>query len=135
MPEQTPSSLLRLSLWQMLLGQSAMIKQMQGQEADLHHGVVASCQKRAGGITQAHTNIHALGRHIGQSDVHSIQEPGEACADQLQRHTSRQSSSGLNQQNSLQGWQACQDVTLYLCNICPLARAFIYSEVILHDVR
>ena len=72
-----------------------------GQEADLHHGVVASCQKRAGGITQAHTDIHALRRHIGQSDVHSIQKPGEACADQLQRHTSRQLSSGLNQQNSL----------------------------------
>jgi len=52
--------------------------------AHLNLGVVASGEQSAGGIPQAHCDVQALSCCGGQADVHAIQEPCQACADQLQ---------------------------------------------------
>jgi hypothetical protein len=70
--------------------------------AHLNLGVVASGEQSAGGIPQAHCDVQALSRCGGQADVHTIQEPCQACADQLQaKKPSSDTQQGLAE---VQSW-------------------------------
>lgn len=71
-------------------------------QAHLNLGVVASGEQSAAGVPQAHCDVQALSRCGRQADVHTIQEPCQACANQLQ---ARKPSSDTQQDIAeVQSW-------------------------------